>query len=165
MACAPSIILVKDALDKKPWTGPVIDLGAGKESKYYRPYFAGHEYVTLDLNDQPDGSIDIVGNMQDMPQVPSSTFGVALMLDILEHVCMPFLAFKEAARILKPGGLLICTTVSAWPIHNHPVDYWRFLPDGLAYLMRISKIEPFAKSNESPDGAFLAHCCMAGIKK
>ena len=165
MACAPSIIFVKDAMDKKTWTGPVIDLGAGEQSKYYRPYFSGHEYIQLDLEAQPDGSTNIIADMLNMPQVQSSFYGVVLMLEILEHVAIPFLAFKEAARILRPGGLLICTTISAWPIHRHPVDYWRFTPDGLAYLCRLAKLTPFLWSNQSSDGAVLVHCCIAAIKE
>ena len=165
MASAPSITFVKDVLDRKPWNGPVIDLGAGEQSKYYKPYFAGHEYIQLDSKAEPDGSTDIIADMLNMPQVLSSLYGVVLMLEILEHVYRPFLAFKEAARILKPGGLLICTTVSVWPIHRHPVDCWRFLPDGLEYLMRASNLEPFAGMNESSNATRWSHCCMAGIKK
>jgi len=165
MASAPSITFVKDVLDQKPWNGPVIDLGAGEQSKYYKPYFAGHEYIQLDFKAEPDGSTDIVADMLNMPQVQSSFYGVVLMLEILEHVCRPFMAFKEAARILKPGGMLICTTVSVWPLHRHPADYWRFLPDGLWYLMYASNIESFASMHESPSATRRSHCCMAGIKK
>ena len=165
MASAPSITFVKDILDKKPWTGPVIDLGAGEQSKYYKPYFAGHKYTQLDLEAQPDGSTDIIADMLNMPQILSNSYGVVLMLEILEHICRPFLAFKEAARILRPGGLLICTTVSVWPIHRHPVDYWRFLPDGLEYLMRVSNVEPLAVMIESPSATRQSHCCIAGTKK
>lgn len=142
MATAHSIMWVKDAIDKVSWSGPVIDLGSGEQGKYYKPYFAGHEYIKLDMKAEPDGSTNIVADILNMPQVKSNFYGVVLLLDVLEHLRQPFTAFREVARILRPGGFLICTTVASWPEHKHPKDYWRFLPDGLLCLAVEAKLRP-----------------------
>jgi len=144
MATGASIMYVKELIDKKPWTGPVIDLGAGKESKFYEGYFAGHEYIRLDNAEQANARTDIIADILNMPQVKSNFYGVVLLLDVLEHLCDPFLAFHEAARILRPRGLFICTTVASWPEHKHPFDFYRFMPDGMTYLCVRTGLQPYA---------------------
>jgi hypothetical protein len=53
-------------------------------------------------------------------------------------------ALDELYRVLKPGGLLFCTTVLVYPIHGYPSDFWRFTPDGLKLLCdRFSEIIDF----------------------
>jgi len=100
-----------------------------------------------------------------MPQVKSDFYGVVLMLELLEHVPDPPQAFKEAARILKPGGIFICTTPSCWPVHRHPKDYWRFLPDGLDYLCQISNLKIYNRLFNSPSGVIPGHVGVAATKE
>jgi hypothetical protein len=38
--------------------------------------------------------------------------------------------------VLKPGGTLILTVLSVYPVHGYPADNWRFMPDGLRHLLR-----------------------------
>lgn len=53
---------------------------------------------------------------------------------VLEHVRYPWKAIDETYRVLRPGGLHICTTCAFNPIHRCPQDYWRFTCDGLRVL-------------------------------
>lgn len=164
MATDVSGRFVKNSINMKLWKGPVIDLGSGGYSNYYKPHFGTEKYVRLDLEAQPNNGTDIIADILDMPQIPSDNYGVVLLCETLEHVNNPFKAFKEAARILRPGGLFICTTVACWTEHKHPKDYWRFLPDGLRYLcetvgLNIYNLEMFPNDAQSP-----AHCSVAAIK-
>jgi len=164
MSTKVSIQFVRDALDKHKWTGPVIDLGAGSEAKDYSHLFPTETYFQLDLLPEPTIKNRICANLLNMPQVPSNTYGVVLLLETLEHVANPFLAFKEAARILRHGGLFICTTVHCWPMHKHPKDYWRFLPDGLDFLCASFGLLPYYVFMDTKSAIQPGHCCVAAIK-
>ena len=134
MATPQGIRHIEECLRGRSFIGPVIDLGCGDESQYYKHLFRGLEYITLDMAETNGVKPDITADIMNMPEIPSNQFGVALLLDVIEHLPDPFAAFREAARILQPRGILICTSVAAWPLHKHPFDYWRFMPDGLIYL-------------------------------
>jgi len=54
----------------------------------------------------------VQGNAEHLP-LKAEQFDLVLCLDILEHLEHPDKAVKELHRILKPGGMLICT-VPAW---------------------------------------------------
>jgi len=51
-------------------------------------------------------------------QEADASYDVVLMLDFLEHVDEPDRAVREAARVLKPGGLLLFHTFNRTPISN-----------------------------------------------
>jgi SAM-dependent methyltransferase len=59
-----------------------------------------------------------------------ATFGGIAMLDVLHHLASPVTFFKEAARVLRPGGRLAMIepgiTPISWPfykfLHQEPVD-------------------------------------------
>lgn len=143
MATPKTIEFVKESISRKSWTGPIIDLGAGIQSQLYKPLFNNVTYVTLDIQQDIESSIDILADICNMPKVPSGSFGVTLLLETLEHLKNPFSAFAEISRITKRGGIIIITTVASWVEHKHPADYWRFMPDGLNYLCRINNLEIF----------------------
>jgi SAM-dependent methyltransferase len=52
----------------------------------------------------------------------------------LEHIRRPWKAVAEIHRILRKGGLVICTTCAFNPVHYYPIDCYRFLPQGLEAL-------------------------------
>lgn len=54
---------------------------------------------------------------------------------ILEHVAgdIPKL-YRDLAKILKPGGVMVHATPFLTEVHNCPVDCWRFTPNGLKWL-------------------------------
>ena len=164
MCTKKSVGFVAACMGKRAWPGPVIELGAGSESKKYKEYFNGKQYVTLDLAARTDCQIDIVADILNMPQVESDTYGVVLLCEVLEHLRNPLQAFKEAARILRPRGLFICTTVAAWPLHKHPFDFFRFLPDGLTHLCNTAGLKVVYGFFQSITSECGQACCVAAIK-
>lgn len=164
MATSVSGQFVKDAIDMRPWTGPVIDLGAGGYSNYYKPHFKGSKYDELDIAPQPKGTANIIADILNMPKVLSDSYGVVLLCETLEHLSDPFAAFKESARILRPGGLFICTTVACWCEHQHPKDFWRFLPDGLAHLCSVAGLKMYLERLEPRSTTSNSHCMVAATK-
>lgn len=64
------------------------------------------------------------------------TFDAVVSDQVLEHVeGDPFVAAKETIRVLKPGGIALHTTCLINPLHEGPMDLWRFTPDGLTLLV------------------------------
>jgi len=165
MATKESRNFVRDSISKKKWKGPIIDLGAGVQAPAYSQFFIKQDYVLLDMNKQACPSAEIVADILRMPQVKSDHYGVVLLCETLEHLANPFMAFKEAARILRPGGLFICTTVAVWAIHRHPKDYFRFLPDGLEYLCQVSGLKIYNTLLDTKEAITPGHCCVAAVKE
>lgn len=134
---------VLECIKKKSYSGPVIDLGAGDYSIWYRGLFDNVEYITLDITQNQKKDINIIDDIQELLSVRRETYGVALLLETLEHLRNPFTAFEKISQIIRPGGMFICTTVAVYGQHKHPGDYWRFLPDGLRLLCEQNNLEVF----------------------
>jgi hypothetical protein len=58
------------------------------------------------------------------------------LLDTIEHVREPWTALSEVARCVKPGGLVVMTSVFLFPIHACPNDYWRFTGPAMSVLLK-----------------------------
>lgn len=63
------------------------------------------------------------------------TFDAVVTDQVLEHVAAPpSRVVREAARVVRAGGLLVHTTCFVNPRHDAPSDYWRFSPEALRLL-------------------------------
>lgn len=83
----------------------------------------------ITVADYPDHSI------LDLKAFSDTSFDYIISDQVLEHVeGNPQLAFTEGLRVLKPGGIAVHTTCFINPIHEYPVDLWRFTPYGLKHL-------------------------------
>jgi SAM-dependent methyltransferase len=113
--------------------GKVLDVGA-QYCPYY-PLFKDkcESYTSMDLVDTP--LVDIVCDAADMP-VDDESFDLVLCTQVLEHCQDPQGIANECHRVLRTGGSLIVTVPSIFPQHGYPADNWRFMPDGLKYLLR-----------------------------
>ncbi len=75
-------------------------------------------------------------NILSLPMADAS-FDFVVSDQVLEHIeGDPFVAFRETARVTRPGGLLIHTTCFLNEIHLAPDDFWRFTPAALRLLCR-----------------------------
>jgi SAM-dependent methyltransferase len=65
------------------------------------------------------------------------SFDVVVSDQVLEHIRGdPQIAINETRRVLRKGGIAVHTTCFMNPIHEHPIDMWRFTPSSLEYLCR-----------------------------
>ena len=93
----------------------------------------GFRVVTLDFS--PERRPDVVADACRSPMAADS-FDAVVMGEVLEHCHDPRGALGGARRCLRPGGRLILSTPFIFPIHNAPVDYWRFTRYGLELLLK-----------------------------
>jgi SAM-dependent methyltransferase len=120
-----------------PFPAPIYEFGAfrvpGQEHlPFVHDFFPGQRFVGCDMRTGPG-----VDEIQDLHALtlPDESVGTALLFDTIEHVREPWRAMAELHRCLKPGGLLILTSVWYFPIHAYPDDYWRFTASAFRSLM------------------------------
>jgi SAM-dependent methyltransferase len=66
-------------------------------------------------------------------------FDLVVSDQVFEHIeGNPQRAMDETLRVVKPGGRVVHTTCFQIPYHG-PGDYWRYTPEGLAYLCRQAR--------------------------
>jgi SAM-dependent methyltransferase len=70
----------------------------------------------------------------------AGTFDLAVSQETVEHVDDPFLAVREMARVVRPGGKMYLQVPFVIGYHPGPEDYWRFSRAGLGVLLRQAGI-------------------------
>ncbi|HZZ43701.1 MAG TPA: class I SAM-dependent methyltransferase [Tepidisphaeraceae bacterium] len=135
-------------------TGRLLDVGCGAQP--YRLLLPKSvEYLGIDTADaqshfgyaQPDTRYFAA----DGPwPVASGEIDVCLATETMEHVPDPAEFLREAARCVKPKGMLILTVPFAARWHFIPHDYWRYTPASLARLLGnagFENIRVYARGN------------------
>jgi len=105
----------------------LLDYGAGGSP--YRALFPNAEYLRADYLESP-GLNYIVGADSRVDE-KSDSFDIVLSTQVLEHVQEAGTYLSEAFRLLKPGGVFICTTHGTYEEHGCPHDFHRWTADGL----------------------------------
>jgi SAM-dependent methyltransferase len=112
--------------------GLVLDCGAG----YRDPYLPN----VINLEVVPYDSTDIVAPAEQIPLADESMDAV-ISSAVLEHVRNPWLAAREIARVLKPGGAIYVAVPFLQPRHGYPNHYFNMTADGLASLFPGFEVE------------------------
>jgi SAM-dependent methyltransferase len=128
--------------------GSLIDIGCGEKPFYKYIQHKVDRYVGLDHYDtqHEKKNIDVFASAYSIP-FENSTFDVALMTQVIEHLEKPYDALTEINRILKEDGLLIVAWPFLYPVHEAPRDFHRLTGYGMEFLARetgfdIQKIAP-----------------------
>jgi len=111
-----------------------LDVGSLNVNGTFRPLadMRGWSYVGIDIRLGPN--VDQVVEPYAWG-FEDDTFDVVLSGSTLEHVERPWLWMREAARVLAPGGLLALHTHWSFPLHEYPVDTYRYMPHGMKILL------------------------------
>lgn len=63
-----------------------------------------------------------------------ATFDGIVCRSTLEHLHRPWAFAREAARVVRPGGLGFVQSHQTFPVHGFPQDYFRFSREAMAEL-------------------------------
>ncbi len=121
----------------------VLDIGSHDvHGNYnYRSIFTkrNHFYTGVDLEEGEN--VDEIMEQYNLP-FSDNSFDVVISGQTMEHVEDLHKFIVEAARVLRVGGLMCMIAPTSFPFHQHPVDCWRFFPDGMTFLMgKIAGLE------------------------
>jgi SAM-dependent methyltransferase len=151
------IDLVKYAVEKYGLMTPCADLGGLNEGVTIADYS-----ITLETGDQmarylnfghppfsnilgeysiinPDKGDPLIENIPDRDK-----WGTCVCVSVLEHVTNPFDVVDNIYRILKPGGLLVLSTLFSFPLHESLPEFhdnFRFSPNGLKILAEHAELK------------------------
>ncbi|MGH7395366.1 MAG: class I SAM-dependent methyltransferase [Candidatus Methylomirabilales bacterium] len=109
----------------------VLDLGS--KDAPYRRLLAARRYDRLDLSRSRRPAV--VGDAHRLP-FRDGAYELVLATQVLEHCYNPAAVVAEVHRVLRSGGLFVCSVPFIYVIHGDPDDYWRFTAEGLRHLLR-----------------------------
>lgn len=92
------------------------------------------QWTGIDM--QPGAGVDLVADMHSLPAEWDGRFSGVVCSEVLEHVARPWLALPELRRVMRPGSMLVVTTLFAFPEHGYPDDYYRYSRSGLQLLLQ-----------------------------
>lgn len=135
---------------KKYAKGKLIDIGCGrmpyrKELEPLVSSYTGVDHPEVSKLYKSDIKPDVLADAKKLP-FKNSTFDIALLIQVLEHVDAPDKVIKEAARVLKPNGVFIISVPFLYPLHDMPYDWGRYTDSALRHFLkeaslRLVKIE------------------------
>lgn len=124
-------------LEKHPELKTCIEVGSLDVSGSIRHNLEsrGIKYTATDMRSGPN--VDIVINGHDLESKWKEEFDLALCFDTFEHDDAFWVTMEQLIKVTKPGGWVMVGAPSRWcPEHDHPHDYWRFMPQAMSHLLR-----------------------------
>lgn len=120
----------------------ILDVGSADVNGSYREIFAHLPWRYTGLDMAPGKNVDIVPrDPYYWREVEAGKYDAVVSGQAFEHAEFFWETMREIARALKPGGLCCILAPSAAPEHRHPVDCWRFYPDGFVATARYAGLE------------------------
>ncbi len=114
----------------------VLEIGSGKQVDGAYPYSAAHlftrasEFVMTDINADFGHRVVDVTTMDE-----PNRYDMILCLNVLEHVYDFHRAVANLRSSLKEGGVLVVAVPFTFPLHDEPIDYWRFTEHALRRIL------------------------------
>lgn len=118
-------------------TGYTLDISSEKHASYEKDW--NIELKNL-INIDIEGNPNILADINNLPFKNNtiSNFGCFNVLELLQF---PKVAVQEIHRVLNKTGYLVGYVPFLYPIHNQPVDYWRFSNQALYQILSIVGFE------------------------
>jgi SAM-dependent methyltransferase len=107
-------------------------------------------YVAVDIRKTPLVTVIARGEM--LP-LPTDCFDLVICTQVLQYIAKPLELLGEIHRVLKPSGHLLLSTSAAEPLAGE-LDYWRFTPASLSWLLHDFSGVEIAPEGNSVAGFF-----------
>lgn len=89
----------------------------------------------LGIDMQEGFGVDVVMDIDSMPDEWEARFSCVLCSEVLEHVKRPWISLPNLYKVIAPNGWIVVTTLTSFPIHGFPDDYYRYTQSGLRLLL------------------------------
>ena len=127
----------------------ILDVGSADVNGSYREFFDLPPWRYTGLDMAPGKNVDVVPrDPYYWREVAAASCDVVVSGQAFEHAEFFWDSMREIARALKPEGLCCILAPSAAPEHRHPVDCWRFFPDGFVALAQHAGLEVLEVSTD-----------------
>lgn len=134
----------KEAIEeaKKYAKGKLIDIGCGrmpyrKELESLVDSYTGVDHPKVSKLYRSPIKPDVLADAKRLP-FQSNSFDIALLIQVLEHVDTADKVIEEAARVLKPNGVLVISVPFFYPLHDMPYDWGRYTSTALKSFINQS---------------------------
>lgn len=96
-------------------------------------------------------SLDVVADAHALP-FEDGSFDFVFSLAVFEHLARPWVAAREIARVLRPGGRVFTLCAFMQPLHGWPDHYFNMTASGLREIFGDGfEIESAGPSRHCPD--------------
>ncbi len=106
----------------------IVDVGGLKGRKRGQFDIGKLDLNVTYVNTSPKAEPDILADASRIP-LPTGKADAVILAEVVEHLPDPQPAFLEAARLLRPGGVLLATAPFMFRVHPDPLDVGRYAPD------------------------------------
>jgi SAM-dependent methyltransferase len=90
---------------------------------------------------KPGHDVDVIADIHSLPVDWADRYDACIASAVFEHLERPWIAAKEVARILAPGGVCYIATHQTFPLHGYPKDFFRFSSDALKLIFEDAGLE------------------------
>ncbi|MGB9491401.1 MAG: class I SAM-dependent methyltransferase [Terriglobales bacterium] len=143
--------IIEAGVKRLPAAGLVV-LDIGGRLQPYRALLGDRvrDYVAIDPQLTPLVSVAAIA--QALP-FRDMQFDIVFCTQVFEYLPDPALAAEEIRRVLRKGGLAFISAPAVF-IRDSDKEYWRFLPEGLLYLLRNFEMVDVIPEGNSVTGLF-----------
>jgi len=140
--------IIEEGVKRLPTSGLTV-LDVGGRLQPYRPLLGTRvkNYVAIDPQLTP--LVNVAAVAEALP-FPDGQFDLVICTQVLEYLPEPARAVGEIRRVLRTGGSALISAPSVF-VRDCDQEYWRFLREGLRYLLR-----DFAAVEVIPEGNSVA---------
>ncbi len=118
----------------------VLDIGGANINGSYSDIFSSQKFHYIAADIEENEGVDVVlDNPYKLP-FDDRSIDIIISGQAFEHVEFFWLLFEEMTRTVAYDGWIILIAPSAGPIHQFPVDCYRFYPDAFRALAKYAKI-------------------------